>query len=260
MRARSPPRGESARCRWPGGSEPTRRPNTPIARGVRRHVGADPPRRRAVPRPAPHRSRGAAGRGDRDRARRRFGDLARCDERPPRAPGGHGPLPLLSRGDADAGRPVLVPAASAQPLWPAADRLRHHGVGHVVAVVSDWPLAFDLGVLAEGPMLFLTVYLFIAFPSGHLETRLDRLLMGGWAVVLCGFFLPWALGSPVIAGGGPLIPADLHHVPLLEADPPARRRHARHDGAVRGRGARPAPRTGRPGRARGGIPGLSVAH
>jgi signal transduction histidine kinase len=69
---------------------------------------------------------------------------------------------------------------------------------------SDWPLAFDLGVLAEAPFTFLTFYLFLAFPSGHLETRADRLLMGAWLVVLCGFFLPWALGSPVIAGGGPL--------------------------------------------------------
>jgi signal transduction histidine kinase len=69
---------------------------------------------------------------------------------------------------------------------------------------SDWPLAFDLGVLAEGPLTFLTFYLFIAFPSGRLDTARDRLLMAGWAFVLLGFFLPWALGSPVIAGGGPL--------------------------------------------------------
>jgi signal transduction histidine kinase len=69
---------------------------------------------------------------------------------------------------------------------------------------SDWPLAFDLGVLAEGPLTFLTFYLFIAFPSGRLETTADRLLMAAWAVVLLCFFLPWALGSPVIAGGGPL--------------------------------------------------------
>jgi signal transduction histidine kinase len=69
---------------------------------------------------------------------------------------------------------------------------------------SDWPLAFDLGVLAEGPFTFLTFYLFLAFPSGRLERVADRLLMGAWAVVLGGFFLPWALGSPVIAGGGPL--------------------------------------------------------
>ena len=69
---------------------------------------------------------------------------------------------------------------------------------------SDRPLAFDIGVLAEGPMTFLTFYLFLAFPSGRLATSAERLLMGAWAVVLAGFFLPWALGSPVIAGGGPL--------------------------------------------------------
>jgi signal transduction histidine kinase len=69
---------------------------------------------------------------------------------------------------------------------------------------SDAPLAFDLGVLAEGPLTFLTFYLFLAFPSGRLETGGEQLLMLAWAVVLGGFFLPWALGAPVIAGGGPL--------------------------------------------------------
>jgi len=69
---------------------------------------------------------------------------------------------------------------------------------------SDSPLAFDLGVVAEGPLTFLTFYLFLAFPSGRLKTRAERLLMAAWAVVLGGFFLPWALGSAVIAGGGPL--------------------------------------------------------
>ncbi len=69
---------------------------------------------------------------------------------------------------------------------------------------SDWPLLFDLGVLAEGPATVLTFYLFLAFPSGRLETAADRLLIGAWTVVVLGFFLPWALGSPVIAGGGPL--------------------------------------------------------
>jgi signal transduction histidine kinase len=82
------------------------------------------------------------------------------------------------------------------------------GFGLVMWVVSwqssDRALAFDLGVLAEAPMTFLTFYLFLAFPSGRLETTAERLLMGGWAVVLLAFFLPWALGSPVIAGGGPL--------------------------------------------------------
>jgi signal transduction histidine kinase len=69
---------------------------------------------------------------------------------------------------------------------------------------SDAPLAFDLGVLAEAPLTVLTFWLFIAFPSGRLTTFADRFLVGAWAVIMAGFFLPWALGSPVIAGGGPL--------------------------------------------------------
>jgi signal transduction histidine kinase len=69
---------------------------------------------------------------------------------------------------------------------------------------SDWPLAFDLGVLAEAPYIILTIYLFLAFPSGRLETLGDRLLIGAWTAAALAFFLPWALGSPVIAGAGPL--------------------------------------------------------
>ena len=69
---------------------------------------------------------------------------------------------------------------------------------------SDWPLAFDLAVLAEAPATILTFYLFLAFPGGRLESVADRLLIGAWTVAAFGFFLPWALGSPVIAGGGPL--------------------------------------------------------
>jgi signal transduction histidine kinase len=69
---------------------------------------------------------------------------------------------------------------------------------------SNWPLVFDLGVLGDAPLTFSTFYLLLAFPSGRLESLADRFLMAGWAVVLGGFFLPWALGSPVIEGGGPL--------------------------------------------------------
>ena len=69
---------------------------------------------------------------------------------------------------------------------------------------SDWPPAFDLGVLAEAPYTILTFWLLLAFPSGRLQTLADKILIGAWTVVLLGFFVPWALGSPVIAGGGPL--------------------------------------------------------
>ena len=69
---------------------------------------------------------------------------------------------------------------------------------------SDEPLLFDIGVLAEAPFFVLTFYLFLAFPMGRLEPRAARWLMGALIVGVVAFFLPWALFSPVIAGGGPL--------------------------------------------------------
>ena len=36
---------------------------------------------------------------------------------------------------------------------------------------SDVPLLFDLAVMSEGPLAFLTFYMFLAFPSGRLERR-----------------------------------------------------------------------------------------
>ena len=79
--------------------------------------------------------------------------------------------------------------------------------GILVWVVSwqaaDWPLAFDIGVLAEAPFFVLTFYLFLAFPMGRLEPS-GRWLMWVLGFGVVAFFLPWALFSPVIAGGGPL--------------------------------------------------------
>jgi signal transduction histidine kinase len=69
---------------------------------------------------------------------------------------------------------------------------------------SDWPLAFDIGVLAEGVFFVLTFYLFLAFPTGRLQTRGNRLLIAFMIVAALAFFVPWALLTPVIAGGGPL--------------------------------------------------------
>ncbi len=87
---------------------------------------------------------------------------------------------------------------------------------------SDVPLLFDLGVLAEAPALWLTFYLFLAFPMGRLEGRAVRGLMGALALVLSAFFVPWALLSPVIAGGGPLsvcAPACPENVLQVGSDP-----------------------------------------
>jgi signal transduction histidine kinase len=69
---------------------------------------------------------------------------------------------------------------------------------------SDTPLVFDIGVLAEAPAWLLTIYLFLAFPMGRIEPRAARWIMIAMGLGALAFFYPWALLSPVIAGGGPL--------------------------------------------------------
>jgi hypothetical protein len=69
---------------------------------------------------------------------------------------------------------------------------------------SDWPLIFDIGVLADAVMFALTYHLFLAFPSGRLRTTTNRVLMGAIVVAILAFFVPWVLLSPAISGGGPL--------------------------------------------------------
>jgi len=69
---------------------------------------------------------------------------------------------------------------------------------------AEASLMFDTGVLAEAPFFVLTFYLFLAFPMGHLEPPAARWLMLVLVLGVVAFFLPWALFSPVIAGGGPL--------------------------------------------------------
>ena len=69
---------------------------------------------------------------------------------------------------------------------------------------SDTPLLFDLAVFSEGPLTFLTFYLFLAFPTGRLTTRAEKALMGALGVSLLVFFGLWACLTPVLVGGGPL--------------------------------------------------------
>jgi signal transduction histidine kinase len=69
---------------------------------------------------------------------------------------------------------------------------------------ADTPVIFNLGVLAEGPFWLMTMYLFLAFPMGRVEPRAARWIFGAMAFGVLAFFYPWALSSPVIAGGGPL--------------------------------------------------------
>jgi hypothetical protein len=52
--------------------------------------------------------------------------------------------------------------------------------------------------------LAVMLYLFLAFPSGRLRTLGNRLLVATSIVATLAFFVPWALLTPVIAGGGPL--------------------------------------------------------
>jgi signal transduction histidine kinase len=69
---------------------------------------------------------------------------------------------------------------------------------------SDLPLAYDLGVLAEGPTFMLTFYLFLAFPMGRIEPPAARWVMVVLFVAVFGFFVPWALLTPALAGAGAL--------------------------------------------------------
>ena len=69
---------------------------------------------------------------------------------------------------------------------------------------ANAPLPFALGVLAEAPYFVFTIYLFLAFPMGRLEEPVTRWLMAALVLGVLAFFVPWALFSPVIAGGGPL--------------------------------------------------------
>jgi len=78
------------------------------------------------------------------------------------------------------------------------------GVWIVSWQAASAPLLFDIGVLAEGPFFVLTFYLFLAFPMGRLEPPAARWIMWLLVAAVLAFFLPWALFSPVIAGGGPL--------------------------------------------------------
>ena len=71
--------------------------------------------------------------------------------------------------------------------------------------VSDWPVMFSIGVLAEAPAWLFTIYVFLAFPLGRVEPHAARWLMWGLGLGALFTFLPWLLLSPVIAGAGPLL-------------------------------------------------------
>jgi signal transduction histidine kinase len=78
------------------------------------------------------------------------------------------------------------------------------GVWVVTWQGANAPLAFDIGVIFEPPFFLLTIYLFLAFPMGRIESRAERWLMGALGIAALATAVPWALLSPVIAGAGPL--------------------------------------------------------
>ena len=142
----------------------------------------------------------------RDRADGRRDAVARAHERAPRQAGGRRRLLELSRRGVDRRSACTGgcagPASRFGPLLVAFDGAAH--LGRLLAGRRTMPLLFDIGVLAEAPFFVLTFYLFLAFPMGRLEPRAARWLMGALVLGVLAFFLPWALFSPVIAGGGPL--------------------------------------------------------
>ena len=96
---------------------------------------------------------------------------------------------------------------------------------------SDWPPAFSLGVLAESVTALLTFYLFLAFPTGRLETCTNRLLMGAWAAAILVLFVPALLMAPAITGVGAL--STCAATPGQVADVPAARARGRGPRRVR---------------------------
>ena len=70
---------------------------------------------------------------------------------------------------------------------------------------SNMPVLFSIGVLAEAPAWLITIYVFLAFPTGRIEPRAASWLMWGLGLGALFTFLPWLLFSPVISGAGPLL-------------------------------------------------------
>jgi signal transduction histidine kinase len=69
---------------------------------------------------------------------------------------------------------------------------------------SDVPAIFAIGVLADGPVLIFTFLVFLSFPTGRLQTRLDRILVSATVVALTALYFPRLLFIPQVQGGGAL--------------------------------------------------------
>jgi signal transduction histidine kinase len=69
---------------------------------------------------------------------------------------------------------------------------------------ANQPLWYSLGVVAGDPaVVVVTFYVALAFPIGHLGTRLERLVMVLITLAMAARIV-WTVSSPVIEGGGVL--------------------------------------------------------
>jgi signal transduction histidine kinase len=69
---------------------------------------------------------------------------------------------------------------------------------------SDVPLVYAIGVMADGPLLIVTFLVCLAFPTGRLQTTVDRTLIWLTVIALTVFYFPRLLLMPQVQGGGPL--------------------------------------------------------
>jgi signal transduction histidine kinase len=69
---------------------------------------------------------------------------------------------------------------------------------------SDVPLVYAIGVMADGPVLIITFLVCLAFPTGRLQTTVDRALVWLTVLALTVFYFPRLLLLPQIQGGGAL--------------------------------------------------------
>jgi signal transduction histidine kinase len=69
---------------------------------------------------------------------------------------------------------------------------------------SSTPFLYSLGVFADAPYFLTTLYVLLAFPTGHLRGRIDRAIVLAASLVAMVTFVPRLFLAPHIAGGGPL--------------------------------------------------------
>jgi signal transduction histidine kinase len=69
---------------------------------------------------------------------------------------------------------------------------------------SELPLLFTVGVVAEAPYAFFTLFICLAFPARRLGSRFHAGVMTAWAGLLVVGWGPYVAMLPTVEGGGPL--------------------------------------------------------